>query len=244
MLRLAAHRHTPVLVGLDDRTVGNACRQHQRHMTRTRRDDGFNLRRRRWRFQQRLKAVGLPCALLLDQPQPLFFVDHVGREDKARDCGGGGSFVERFGLDGQRSRIGFLRQNALVERRGFGWFAFDGGDHDLIVFALMLARQRPDIDRAAVFGEKGSGIFGDVLVVDAPQHQRAVLHPFPSVTQIGELDALVAFRRFVVVIGRIRPEDAEGLLLASSRSTSQRTACVGPKRSIHAAARSPSSSLA
>jgi hypothetical protein len=87
VLCLAANGDLPVVLGLDDRAVGNACRQHQRHVSGTRRDDGFNLFRRTGNVQQRLKAVALPRALLLNQPQPLLFVDDVGRKDKAGDLG-------------------------------------------------------------------------------------------------------------------------------------------------------------
>jgi len=68
MLRLTAYGDTTVVFGLDDCAVGNACRQHQRHMTRAWGDNRFNLFGWTWDFEQRLKAVGLPCALLLDQP--------------------------------------------------------------------------------------------------------------------------------------------------------------------------------
>jgi hypothetical protein len=68
VLGLTTNGNLPIVFSLDDRAVGNARCQHQRHMTGTRRDNGFNLFRRTWDFQQRLKAVGLPRALFLNQP--------------------------------------------------------------------------------------------------------------------------------------------------------------------------------
>ncbi len=159
MLRLTPNGDLPVVFGLDDRAVGNPCCQYQRHVTRTRRDDRFNLFRWARHVQQRLKAVGLPCTLLLNQPQSLFFINHIRGEDKAGDVRWRRQFVEGFGLHRQGTRAGFAVQNGLIEFRRVRMRAFDGGDHDLIVLTLMFPRQRPDIHAAAVLRQKRGGIF-------------------------------------------------------------------------------------
>jgi hypothetical protein len=159
MLRFPTNGNLPVVFGLDDCAVGNPCRQHQRHVTGTRRDDGFDLFRRTWDFQQRLKAVGLPRALFLDQSQPLFFVDDVRREDKASNLRGSRQLIERFGLHRQGTWAGFAVQNVLVEFRRVGMRAFDSGNDHLVVLALMLPRQRPHIHPAAVLCQKRRCIF-------------------------------------------------------------------------------------
>jgi hypothetical protein len=51
-----------------------------------------------------------------------------------------------------------------------------------------------------------------MLVVDTPQRESAVLQPFPTVPQVGEFDALVGFGGFVVVIRRIQPRHAKGVI--------------------------------
>jgi len=96
VLGLTAYGDLPVVLGMDDCAVGNACRQHQCHMSGTWRNHRFDLLWRTGNFQQCLKTVGLPCALLLDQPQALFFVDDVGGENKACDLRWRRQLVEGF----------------------------------------------------------------------------------------------------------------------------------------------------
>ncbi len=168
VLCLTPNGDLSVIFGLDDRAVGNPGGQHQRHVTGTWCDDRFNLFRWTWDFQQRLKAVGLPRTLFLNQPQALFFVDDVGREHEACDLRWRRQFVKRLRLYRQWARIGFPVQNALVEFGGMGMCAFDRCNDHLIVLALMFPRQRPHIHAAAVLRQKSSRIFGDMLVVDAP----------------------------------------------------------------------------
>jgi len=89
---------------------------------------------------------------------------------------------------------------------------FDGGDDHLIVFALMFARQRPHVHTTAVLCQKRSGVFGDMLAVYTPECQPTILQPFPTVPQVGELDALVGFRGLVVVIRGIEPRCAKSIV--------------------------------
>ncbi len=77
-------------------------------------------------------------------------VNDVRREDKAGNLRGSGQFVERFRLHRQETRAGFAVQNVLIQFRRVGMCAFDGSDDHLIIFTLMFARQRPDIDAGAV----------------------------------------------------------------------------------------------
>jgi hypothetical protein len=100
MLRFPTNGDLSVILGLDDCAISNASRQHQRHVTGTRRDDGFDLFRRTRDFQQRLKSISLPRALFLDQPQTLFFVNDVRGKHKTGDMRGRRQIVERFWLDG------------------------------------------------------------------------------------------------------------------------------------------------
>jgi len=68
VLRLATNGDRAVLIGVDHCAIGHTSGEYQRHMTRTRRDDRLDLGRRCRDFQQRLKTVGLPRALFVNQP--------------------------------------------------------------------------------------------------------------------------------------------------------------------------------
>ncbi len=89
----------------------------------------------------------------------------------------------------------------IVQRLYVGRCAFDGDYHDLIVFAEVFAGQRPHVHAPAVFRQEGGGFFGQVVQVDAPQCQAAVLQPLPTVAQVGKLDPFVGFGGFVVIVG-------------------------------------------
>ena len=212
MARPAAQRHAPVLRRLDHRAIGHAGRQHQRQMPRTRRDHRLDLDGGRRRLQQRLKAAGLPRALLADEGQPGLGIEHVRGEDEALQRAGRGQAVARLGLHGEGLRMVAVAHDLLVERGGVGRHALDGCDHPLIVLAEMLARQRPDVDAAAVPGQERRRFAGEVVLVDAPQRQSAVLHPLPGVAQVAELDALAARCAGVVVVGGIEPRRTERIV--------------------------------
>jgi len=51
-----------------------------------------------------------------------------------------------------------------------------------------------------------------MLVINTPQCQSAVLQPFPTVPQINELNPFVAFLDLAVVVGRIEPRCAKGVV--------------------------------
>ena len=120
-------------------------------MTGTRRDDGFKLLWWVGDFQQRLETVALPRALLDNQPQSLFLINHIRRKDKARDLRWRGQFVQWFGLRRQWTRLILAVQNALIEFRRVRVCPFDRSHDHLIVLALMLVGQRPHVHAAAVF---------------------------------------------------------------------------------------------
>jgi hypothetical protein len=101
---LASDRDAPMCFGVQHRTVGNACRQHQCEMPRTRCDDGLDLRLRRWDIEQRLKAVRLPRSAFLDEPQSLFRVDDIRCEDETADIRRWRQLVDGFGLKSERTR--------------------------------------------------------------------------------------------------------------------------------------------
>ncbi|GAB4524102.1 MAG: hypothetical protein OHK0046_38560 [Anaerolineae bacterium] len=76
----------------------------------------------------------------------------------------------------------------------------------------MLAGQRPDIDLRAVLRQVADGIFGQMVKIHTPHDEAAVLNPLPGMTQIAELDPLVARSGRVMVIGRIEPANGESVV--------------------------------
>src|SRR5260221_2627961 len=158
-------------LGLDDRTVGDARRRPQRQVPRSWWHNWFNLGRWMRDFEQALNAVRLPRTLSRDEPQPLFLIDSIRREDKTAlgvQCWW--HMIERFRLHSQRTRCYFPGQDLFVQAIWLGGDVPDG-DHDyLLVFVPMLPRQRPHIDTMALLGEGRGSIFPGVLVLDDPPH--------------------------------------------------------------------------
>lgn len=181
-------------------------------MPRTRRNHRFDFRNRRRHIEQRLKSARLPRALLLNQLQPGGFIEHVRREHEPLNRTRSRQLVERLCLDGERLRIISVADNLLIQRSGIERNALDRGDDHLVILTEMLPRQRPNLDTAAVLGEECRCFAGDVLAVDAPERETAVLHPFPRMAQIAELDALAAGCSRIVVVGRIEPCRAESVV--------------------------------
>ena len=213
ILRLATNGDRAVLRRVDDRAIGHARRQHQRQVTRTRRDDRLDLRRWRRHFQQRLKAIGLPRALRLDELQPLRLVDHVRREHKAADRLGWGQFVYWLRLYREHSWLGLARHDLLVQCFGVGMQTLHRRHDDLIVGVQMLARQRPDVDAAAVLRQERRRILAQMVHIHDPEADPAGLEPLPRVAQEAELNPLVASGgRAVVIVGRIAPQPRERFL--------------------------------
>lgn len=66
--------------------------------------------------------------------------------------------------------------------------------------------QRSDVHVAAVLAQECHGIFGEMMQIHHPQRQTAILQPLPAMTQIAELDPLVARCGAVVIVGWIAPQ--------------------------------------
>ncbi|KXK49197.1 MAG: hypothetical protein UZ13_03232 [Chloroflexi bacterium OLB13] len=181
-------------------------------MSRARRDYRLDLSGWRRHFQQGLKSARAPRSLLVDQAQAGRLVQHVGGEHEARDDRRLGQRVDRLRLDRQETRLVPRAVDLLEQRGGVGRFAFHGADDDLVVVPEMLARQSPDVDSTAVFGEESRCFAGDVLPVDAPHRQPAILHPFPGMAQVAELDALAAGGGCIVVVRRVEPRGSERIV--------------------------------
>ena len=206
---LPPQRYPSVLDGLDHRTIRHPCRQHQRGVTGTGSNDGDDLGRG-WRgCQQCLKAVGHPCPPTLQQAQSLLLIHHIGREHEAVAFGRGWQDVDGFGLEGQGLGVGLLFDEVGVVGFGVEGLSDHPCHHDLVVLPQVLARECPDIDARGVLGEEDHRFFGQVGVVDRPQHQAPCLNPLPAVAQEAKLDALVAPCLGIVVVGWVEPPHRE-----------------------------------
>src|SRR5689334_18122707 len=121
--------------GFNHSTVSHASSQHQRQVSRSWWHYRFYLGRWMRDFKQSLKAVRLPCTLRCDQPQPLFLIDGIRREDKtALGVRRWWHMIERFGLHSQRTRGGFPGQNLFVQAIWLGGYTLDGNHNYLIIF--------------------------------------------------------------------------------------------------------------